>query len=82
MRIALNALVGRVAEQELSAFEVEEIWVQPGTERVNVSTDGEVCVMDTPLHYIIRPRALRVVVPAQKDGSIRETLDRWYQARL
>ena len=82
MRIALSALVGRVAEQELSAFEVEEIWVQPGTERVNVSTDGEVSVMDTPLHYIIRPRALRVVVPAQKNGPIRETLDRWYQARL
>ena len=72
MRIALNALVGRVAEQELSAFEVEEMWVQPGTERVNVSTDGEVSVMDTPLHYRIRPHELQVVVPTQKHSQIRK----------
>lgn len=64
-RTALGALVGRVTEQALNAFEIEEIWVQPGTERVNVSTDGEVSLMDAPLHYSIRPHALRVVVPAR-----------------
>jgi len=64
LRIALRTLVGRATDQELSAFEVNEIWVQPGTERVNVSIDGEVSVMNAPLHYRVRPRALRVVVPA------------------
>jgi diacylglycerol kinase family enzyme len=68
-RIALRTLVGRATDQELNALEVKEIWVQPGTPRVNVSTDGEVSVMDAPLHYAVRPKALRVVVPAQKTGS-------------
>jgi diacylglycerol kinase family enzyme len=65
-RIALRTLVGRGTDQELNAFEVNEIWVQPGTPRVNVSTDGEVSVMDAPLHYRARPQALRVVVPVQR----------------
>jgi diacylglycerol kinase family enzyme len=68
-RIALSTLVGRVTDQELNALEVKEIWVQPGTPRVNVSIDGEVSVMDAPLHYAVRPKALRVVVPAQKTGQ-------------
>jgi diacylglycerol kinase family enzyme len=67
-RIALSTLVGRATDQELNALEVKEIWVQPGTPRVNVSIDGEVSVMDAPLHYAVRPKALRVVVPAQKTG--------------
>jgi diacylglycerol kinase family enzyme len=65
-RIALRTLVGRATDQELNAFEVNEIWVQPGTPRVNVSTDGEVSVMEAPLHYRTRPQALRVVVPAKR----------------
>ena len=69
MQLALKTLVGRDTDQDLSAFEVKEILVQPGTPRVNVSTDGEVSVMDAPLHYTIRPKALRVVVPAQKTRS-------------
>ena len=68
-RIALSTLVGRVTDQELNALEVKEIWVQPGTPRVNVSIDGEVSVMDAPLHYAVRPKALQVVVPAQKTGQ-------------
>jgi diacylglycerol kinase family enzyme len=65
-RVAFRTLVGGGTDQELNAFEVKEIWIQPGTPRVNVSTDGEVSVMDAPLHYTIRPKALPVVVPALK----------------
>jgi hypothetical protein len=32
---------------------------------ISEGDDGEVSVMDAPLHYSIRPRALRVVVPTQ-----------------
>ena len=67
-RAALRTLVGRPTDQDLNAFEAEEIWVEPGTVRINVSTDGEVSVMDAPLHYRIRGQALGVVVPAQHDG--------------
>ena len=63
-RPALRTLMGRPIDQDLNAFEVEEIWVEPGTARINVSTDGEVSVMAAPLHYRICPRALGVVVPA------------------
>jgi diacylglycerol kinase family enzyme len=72
VRVALRALLGREADQELNAFEVEEIWVEPGTPQVNVSTDGEVSVMVAPLHYRIRPLMLRVVVPvARRDPTVK-----------
>ena len=32
--------------------------MDPGTRRANMSTDGEVSVMNTPLRYAIRPQAL------------------------
>ncbi len=64
VRVAVRALVGRETDEDLNAFETEELSVDPGTPRVNVSTDGEVGMMDAPLHYRIRPRALRVVAPA------------------
>ena len=65
-RVALRALLGHVIDAELNAFEAEEIWVEPRTPRVNVSIDGEVTIMDAPLHYKIRPRALSVIVPASR----------------
>jgi len=61
--VAIRTLVGRATDQELNAFETEELWVEPGTARVNVSTDGEVSIMDAPLHYKIRPHSLGVVLP-------------------
>ena len=61
--IAMRTLLGRATDHELNAFEAEELWVTPETARVNVSTDGEVSIMDAPLHYKIRPRSLGVVVP-------------------
>jgi len=61
-RLVRRVLAGR-ANEELRTFETGEIWVDPGTARVSVSADGEVRTMDPPLHYRIRPRALRVLVP-------------------
>ncbi len=63
VRVALRTLFAHATDQELNAFEAEEIWVHPETALVNVSTDGEVRLMSPPLHYRIRPRALHVVVP-------------------
>jgi diacylglycerol kinase family enzyme len=61
--VTLRALVGREPDEELNVFETEELWVEPATPRANVSFDGEVAVMEAPLHYRIRPRELRLVVP-------------------
>ena len=66
--IVVRTLLGRATDQELDAFETEELWVEPGTARVNVSTDGEVSIMDAPLHYRIRPHFLGVVVPSPAAG--------------
>jgi diacylglycerol kinase family enzyme len=63
VHVALKILMGRENDLELNSFEAEELRVESGTARVNVSTDGEVSVMNTPLHYGIRPHALGVIVP-------------------
>jgi diacylglycerol kinase family enzyme len=65
MRMALRGMTGRAGDRELHCFEAQEFWANPRTRRINVSTDGEVSVMDSPLHYRIRAGALRVVVPEE-----------------
>lgn len=67
--MAWRTLTGHVSDHELNAIEVEEIWVEPATPRINVSTDGEVSLMAAPLHYRIRAGALGVVVPAHPKRS-------------
>ena len=37
--------------------------------RIPVATDGEVTVLSTPLHYRIRPGALKVIVPKEVVGD-------------
>jgi len=63
VRMALRTLRGHVSDHELHAVEAQEIWIQTEDSPINVSTDGEVSAMDAPLHYRVRPRALRVIVP-------------------
>ncbi|MBC5781867.1 NAD(+)/NADH kinase [Ramlibacter sp. USB13] len=63
VQLALRALAHRLRQDEDfemltgTAFEVATT-----DRRIRVATDGEVAMMDTPLHYRIRPRALRVCV--------------------
>ena len=54
--VALRALFGRLSKGDLDAFGTEEIWIHTKRKRVDVSTDGEVNAMDTPLHYRCCPR--------------------------
>lgn len=42
---------------------VGELWIETRRRQLLVATDGEVNVMQTPLHYRVRPRELRVLVP-------------------
>jgi diacylglycerol kinase family enzyme len=61
------ALAGRArALHRLESFITDELHVHtPGRRRLRVAFDGEVTVMTRPLHYRIRPRSLRVIVPAR-----------------
>jgi diacylglycerol kinase family enzyme len=64
--MAIRALFGRTAPGELKVNEAEELWVQTRkNRRIKVANDGEVFATRSPLHYRIRPKALRVLVPAQ-----------------
>jgi len=62
--LALRALAGRLQQlKDFEALTAQTIQVDTRHKRLHVATDGEVTIMDTPLQYAIRPRALRVLVP-------------------
>src|SRR5215210_6103779 len=67
LRLALSALLGRLREaHDFDALCAREIWVETRRpKRIPVATDGEVNVLSTPLHYRIRPGALKVIVPKE-----------------
>jgi diacylglycerol kinase family enzyme len=70
LRLALSALFGRLRQAEdFDSLCAREVWVETRRpRRLPVATDGEVTVMTTPLHYRVRPRALRVIVPKEESG--------------
>ncbi|MDT5062243.1 MAG: hypothetical protein QOH63_2702 [Acidobacteriota bacterium] len=65
LRLAWRALFGGLRdEQDFDAMCTKEIWIETRhPKRLRVATDGEVVIMTTPLHYRVRPGALRVLVP-------------------
>lgn len=68
VRLAFRALFGGLREEEdFDALCTREIWIETRRPRLRVATDGEVTIMATPLHYRVRPGALRVLVPKGSD---------------
>jgi diacylglycerol kinase family enzyme len=68
-RLAFHALFGRVDQaKDFDAFCVTEARIETRRGRLLVARDGEVERMETPLHYRIRPAALRVLVPRKGAG--------------
>jgi diacylglycerol kinase family enzyme len=61
---ALKALTGLGSVTELADFDATECEVITGRKHIRVSVDGEVVAMQSPLHYSIKPKALRIIVPA------------------
>lgn len=65
-KLGLRALFGRLeAEQDLLQARLTEVTILPRRRIIHVALDGESLLLDTPLRYRIRPRALRVLVPAK-----------------
>jgi YegS/Rv2252/BmrU family lipid kinase len=61
---ALRALFGRLRQaRDFDALLATEIVIETRRRRIRVATDGEVVMMDAPLHYRIRAGALNVIVP-------------------
>lgn len=63
-RLALSAFFGRLRnERDFDSLCATEIWIDSPRRRLHVAVDGEVTVMQPPLHYQVRPGALRVLRP-------------------
>ena len=61
--MTVRALAGHLRPGDLEMQSVADIWVGAQPRKVAVAWDGEVTQMPPPLHYRIRPAALRVMVP-------------------
>jgi len=62
--IALAALLGVIDKtKSLQMFGVPEAFIETPQRVIAVSADGEVLRLRTPLHYVLRPRALKTIVP-------------------
>jgi diacylglycerol kinase family enzyme len=61
--LGLRAFLG-FKPKELETLAARELWIETGSKRARVATDGEISVFDSPLHYVSRPQALKVIVPA------------------
>jgi diacylglycerol kinase family enzyme len=70
VRVVASALFGRLREaRDLDMLSVPELRVASRRKRLAVAFDGEVAWMEPPLHYRTRPRALRVIVPADEPAG-------------
>jgi diacylglycerol kinase family enzyme len=63
LRLALRALFGRLEQaKDFDAMIVKEAWIETSKRSLRVAIDGEVVRLAPPLHFVIRPQALRVLV--------------------
>ena len=64
LRLAVRALFGGLRqEKDFIALCTKEVWIGTKHRHARVALDGEVLVMEPPLHYRVRLRALRVLAP-------------------
>lgn len=68
--VLLSALAGRVHRVEhFESFCVSELAIDARRQRLAVSVDGELAVLETPIRFRILPAALRVLVPPQPEPT-------------
>jgi diacylglycerol kinase family enzyme len=61
---SLSALLGRLQkDKDYDKVQSPELWIRSRGRGVHISLDGEVLHMASALHFRIRPKALRVLVP-------------------
>lgn len=69
LRLIARALFGHLHDSDdFSAQTATHIDIHVRRRRIAVAIDGETCKLQTPLHYRIRPGALRLLVP-QSDAT-------------
>jgi diacylglycerol kinase family enzyme len=63
LRILLLAILGLKHDRDFTSILSREVQVQTRRRHITVAADGQLMTLDTPLHYRIRPKALRVFAP-------------------
>ncbi len=64
LRLIFKTLMGKLDQEEnFRILHNEEITIYSGKKKLEVSIDGEVFRLKTPLHYKINPKSLRVITP-------------------
>jgi len=63
LRTLLMAILGMKQDRDFTFILSREVQVQMRHRRITVAADGQLMTLDTPLHYRIRPKALRVFAP-------------------
>lgn len=72
IRLALRALFGGLRqEKDFLGLCTKEVWIGTRHKRVRVALDGELLVMEPPLHYRVRARALRVLAPINDQTGVK-----------
>ena len=62
--LAAHALLGRLDQaRDFVGTALPEVWVDEHHGHPVVAFDGEICNVETPIRYRIRPRALKVIAP-------------------
>jgi len=68
--LAVRALFGRLRDdKDFLALSSKEVKIETRHKRLRIALDGELDVMQPPLRYRIRSRAMRVIVPAPARSS-------------
>ena len=64
--LAIRTLLGRLrTTEDLDVLCTREVSIETRRRRLRVATDGELTVMESPLHYRVRSGALAVIAPAR-----------------
>jgi diacylglycerol kinase family enzyme len=63
LRIILLGILGLKHDRDFASLLATEVHVRTRRRRIMVSADGQLLMLNTPLQYRIRPKALRVLAP-------------------
>jgi diacylglycerol kinase family enzyme len=64
LRMIVSLVLGQFNKtRDFEIFHASEVWIEGRQKRLGVALDGEITILDTPLHYRSIPKALQVVAP-------------------
>jgi YegS/Rv2252/BmrU family lipid kinase len=69
LALPVRAFLGRLKQhQKFEAWRATTVTLDTSQTTVSVALDGEIDVIETPLRFSVRPRAVRAIVPKEKAG--------------